>query len=255
MTISFDLILKSETITFLVGEDRLPITVHAAAAAHQSFALDLLVNEYVTGAQPRGLVIEGIDAQTFIRFCQFAYTGTYDSFSNNGRSSDISPLDLGVPIDSMARTHLDIRSAFREWNNYPPGPQVRSTPRPELEHLNEVQDCSFILLGHAKIYSLAKRWDATSLKALALSRLHRLLCSFTLSQSRVDNVVEFARFAYSDSNGPVPAGETDYLRDLIIHYIFSEIGTFLASLQFRTFLESGGCFTFDFVREVIARFP
>lgn len=50
---------------------------HAALVAHHSKPLGVLVNGDMSEAREGCALLEGIDEDTFVRFCQYAYTGDY----------------------------------------------------------------------------------------------------------------------------------------------------------------------------------
>jgi len=54
-----------------------PISVHAEAIASQSNVLNYRINGRMGEAQTRSATLEDVDEETFVRFCQFAYTGDY----------------------------------------------------------------------------------------------------------------------------------------------------------------------------------
>lgn len=69
----------SPQFTFDVGENNVKVTVHAATIAKQSQALDVLINGPMKEAQTGIARLEDVDENTFIRVCQFAYTGDYET--------------------------------------------------------------------------------------------------------------------------------------------------------------------------------
>jgi hypothetical protein len=62
-----------------VGKDRKAIVVHSAAITEHSKVLSALVNNGMAESQTRSAVLDDVDEQTFIHFCQFAYTGDYST--------------------------------------------------------------------------------------------------------------------------------------------------------------------------------
>ncbi|KFZ24547.1 hypothetical protein V502_00963 [Pseudogymnoascus sp. VKM F-4520 (FW-2644)] len=72
-------VFTSPQFTFGIGENNVKITVHAAAIAKQSQALDALINGPMKEAQTRIARLEDVHEDTFVRVCQFAYTGDYET--------------------------------------------------------------------------------------------------------------------------------------------------------------------------------
>ncbi len=72
-----DSIVKSKPFKFIVGRAKTPMTVHVAALAHHSPVLRQLVSGPMTEARDGCATLDDIDEATFVRFCQYAYTGQY----------------------------------------------------------------------------------------------------------------------------------------------------------------------------------
>ncbi|KAM3067032.1 hypothetical protein ACMFMG_011813 [Clarireedia jacksonii] len=70
-------VFRSKQFVFVVGENQTPFTVHGAIIAKQSKALDVLINGSMGEASDGKAIFEDMEEDTFIRFCQFAYTGDY----------------------------------------------------------------------------------------------------------------------------------------------------------------------------------
>jgi hypothetical protein len=62
-----------------VGEEKKAITVHAEVIAKQSPALNALINGNMVEAKTGETPFDDVLEDTFVRFCQFAYTGDYET--------------------------------------------------------------------------------------------------------------------------------------------------------------------------------
>jgi hypothetical protein len=71
-------VFTSTQFIFGIGENNVKVTVHAAAIAKQSQALDVLINGPIEEAQTRTARLEDVLKDTFVQSCQFAYTGDYE---------------------------------------------------------------------------------------------------------------------------------------------------------------------------------
>ena len=60
-----------------MGREKKELTIHSALAAHHSRPLDVLMNGPMIEASERRCTLEDVDKDTFVRFCQYAYTGDY----------------------------------------------------------------------------------------------------------------------------------------------------------------------------------
>jgi hypothetical protein len=74
---SNDSVYRSRIFTFLVGENKTPIAVHAEVIATQSKALNALINGKMEEAQSGCAFLSDVTEDDFLRFCQYAYTGDY----------------------------------------------------------------------------------------------------------------------------------------------------------------------------------
>ncbi|KAF2108670.1 hypothetical protein BDV96DRAFT_555910 [Lophiotrema nucula] len=118
---------------------------------------------------------------------------------------------------------------------------------------NSTVDQNFtpVLLAHARLYCFAHLRLIAPLKALTLDKLHKTLMDFKLYAKRVADVLELARYAYSNPDLPDGSadGTLDDLRRLVVEYIICEIDTIGRHDDFVNFMEEGGEFVGDFWRE------
>src|SRR5213075_1163879 len=71
-------IVQSTPFTFLVGPEHTKLTIQSALAKHVSRPLDELMNNGQTRASRHGIAaLEEEDVETFVGFCEYAYTGDY----------------------------------------------------------------------------------------------------------------------------------------------------------------------------------
>lgn len=71
-------IIHSPTFTFLVGPEHTKLTIQSALARHVSQPLDELMNSGLTRESRHHIaVLEEEDVETFVGFCEYAYTGDY----------------------------------------------------------------------------------------------------------------------------------------------------------------------------------
>lgn len=106
------------------------------------------------------------------------------------------------------------------------------------------QDFTPVFLGHAQLYVLADKYGIESLRKLVLSKLYQTLKEFKLYHKSVAGVLEFVRFAYS--NTPRHINGIDALRNLATRYIVSVLGQLGENKPFQELLEGGGDFVVDF---------
>lgn len=105
------------------------------------------------------------------------------------------------------------------------------------------EDYTPMFLDHARLYVLAETYDLKALKAAALNKLHRSLCSFALHEARYRGVVELVRYTYE--NTPAREGKGDALRELVTHYMAEEATNVVKSKQGLDLIEENGRFARD----------
>jgi hypothetical protein len=107
-----------------------------------------------------------------------------------------------------------------------------------------------VFLAYARLYNFAHLRLVTTLKTLTLNKLHQTLLCFNLYRDRIGDVIELARYAYSDLDLPNRGddGTLDELRTLIVEYIVCEIDTIGEHDEFVKLMEEGGEFVGDFWR-------
>ena len=72
-------VFTSKLFTFVIGPEKKAITLHAEAIAKQSPALHALINGNMKEADSGETTFDDVSEETFIRFCQFAYSGDYET--------------------------------------------------------------------------------------------------------------------------------------------------------------------------------
>ncbi|KAF4217510.1 hypothetical protein CNMCM6457_004444 [Aspergillus fumigatiaffinis] len=71
-------IIRSSHFTFLVGENRTPLTIHTAVVQMNSDPLYALINNgHMKESSTGNATLEDVEVETFIGFCEYAYTGAY----------------------------------------------------------------------------------------------------------------------------------------------------------------------------------
>lgn len=112
------------------------------------------------------------------------------------------------------------------------------------------QNFTPVLLAHARLYCFAHLRLIEPLKALTLDKLHKTLMKFKLFSRRVKDIIELARFAYSNPDLPdrKDDGTIDDLRKLVLEYIVCEIDRIGKCDEYVKYMEEGGEFVGDFWR-------
>lgn len=285
MPASFEEMLTSRPFKFIIGPDEVPIVVHETVLAEQSPSLAVLMRgemaESVTG-ESRWI---DVDKGTFVRFAQFAYTGDY-SIPNGSRAQ--AAVEGHLP-DSTPSATPSAREPEDTWGLGYSGPSKKrkkfmncksvsepQTPASKIFNslkypliesrsnfcackpsMNDrpVEKSSEVLLAHASLYVLAEKWGVNSLKTLVLSKLHQTLSTFNLDALKAQEVIDLARYAYSDGSTPDLETEIDGLRNLICLYIAANVEVVSEHTSFMDLLEDGGAFVRDLWKRVVPKSP
>ncbi|PMD40831.1 hypothetical protein L207DRAFT_459618 [Hyaloscypha variabilis F] len=290
MPASFEEILVSRPFKFIIGPDEVPIVVHEAVLAEQSPELAALMR----GEMAESIAGESrwmdVDKGTFVRFAQFAYTGNYSTPKGSTAQavveaeSSAPPQEPGLidgresawqfppsrPPLSAPRPPHSAQFSFA----FPPPPRppsasdmFNSLKYPLIESRSNLCACKpsmndgpiessgEVLLAHASLYVLAEKWGVNSLKMLVLSKLHQTLSTLHLDASRVQEVIDLARYAYLDSSTPDLGTEIDELRKLICLYIAANVEVVSEHNSFMDLIEGGGAFVRDLWKRVVPKKP
>jgi hypothetical protein len=186
--------------------------------------------------------------------------------------SEVPPMDMDYPQQSLAYDEAELaqasepqhetssiskRSLRTKFNsrNYL---NDRSPKALILQHFEPKpnsavhQNFTPVLLAHARLYCFAHLRLIAPLKALTLDKLHKTLMGFKLYTKRIADIVELARYAYSNPDLPDRSddGTLDDLRKLVVEYIVCEVDTIGKCDEFVKYMEEGGEFVGDFWRVV-----
>ena len=274
----------------MVGPEKKEITVHAAAITKQSDQLKCLIyggmNEALTGRCELPDVLE----DTFIRFCQFAYTGNYetpafnllpkpenlDSPSSSRSFSEEDPpeappvvvqaksIDMEVTPKSdgwgfdgkVKRGNAKLTKSRKMRNDFDDRQydisMACADPCEIRENEDSLEDYTPVFLGHARLYIFAEERMIDDLKTLCLHKLHKTLMSFTLYEDRRTDIVELVRYAYAVLTKDMD-DDPDGLRALVTHYVTCEADSLIQCSEFLDLVGERGSFAKDLLMMVMKR--
>ncbi|KLJ11579.1 hypothetical protein EMPG_13248 [Blastomyces silverae] len=228
-------IFNTPAFTFLIGKDRSRLTIHAGTVRKISEPLYALINNgQFQESNSRLAVLEDVEEDTFLAFCEFLYTGTYTT-PNLMASEDNSKCDLKTVEPSPADEPEDMDAS--SW----PAPKKKKGKKGA--HWQEAVTChncpydrlwqSFTardfaaepasvstkpdVLFHAKLYVFATKYLIDSLGEKCLKSLHRDLCVFSLDKNTTSRILELIVLTY-ERTGRDELGGGSPLRDLVVHY-------------------------------------
>jgi len=240
----------------------------------------------MTEAQTRLVTLEDVQEDTFTLFCQFAYTGDYETPScdilqkESIEGSEVAavpdafatisvvravPVSDTEPPAPLGESQFDLGNGFgksskkskktkkallrESFNHREYSPTISGQMYVNYSiHANggPEEDFTRVFLGHARLYILAEKYGVEHLKKLVLHKIRKTLVSFTLHETRIGDVVELAQYIYSTENIPDQDQQIDELRALVVFYMVCEMDVLSGSEKFLSFLECGGLFVRDF---------
>lgn len=263
-------IFNSHPFKFLVGPGRKEFTMHSALVAHQSKALDTLVNGGMKEAIEKCVVWDETDEETFIRFCQFAYTGSYDGADPKKRKTVDLTTTLeragesedgweGLAIRGKAKKHVaplspDSFATKKEflWYTFTtlhqnPDPEVMSQTR----HIEPGDNCADVFLSHARVYVFADYHGIDGLQTLALRNLRRTLTEFTLDEKGSWGVIKLVDYCFKNTSDK--GVHPDPLRTLVSTYTACKFEELWMNHRFRDLIDSLSEFPRCLLREILHR--
>ena len=249
--------MSSSQFKFIVGPQKKEFTIHAALVAHQSKALDRLVNGDMKEAQEQCALLEATDEQTFIRFSQYVYTGDY-----YGAEHQQSEPTLSEPRRSLCRPsehqdhHANIwgkqqpqqPSLWDEFKGLYPNP----APHP-ASTVDNSGDGSYaeVFFSHARLYVFADYYAIDTLRSLCLCKIHRILVAFPFKEEKIGDIVQLVRYCYE--NTADQGDEVVSLRTLVNMYTACKVEHLWRSDDFQSLLETTGEYSRGLVGEIIRR--
>ncbi|KAL2071827.1 hypothetical protein VTL71DRAFT_13062 [Oculimacula yallundae] len=117
-------------------------------------------------------------------------------------------------------------------------------PPKSFEH-NKIYSSAFV--GHASLWVLGDYQLVESLKALALYKLHKTLSIFQLSKENISDVVDLARYAYSDEGAGSKEGISE-LRNLVCLFLAVHRKVLCNDDGFLNLMAEGGPLVKDFFK-------
>ncbi|KAI2783359.1 hypothetical protein F4815DRAFT_442231 [Daldinia loculata] len=276
-SVPYEIIAASKPFRFLVGPDKKEFFMNAELVARMSKPLWTLVNgEWMEGNE--GFTEwPDVDEGTFVRFCEFAYTGDYkaaepfedtptppnEKESGEATASTSGPAPNGEQIieEASAQELIVTHSAYGElpkglvFVEEPPQPPPPSKKdiiwREFQEEINDEPDrrvketsnkapsanYSEVLLSHARLYTFADCYDIDRLMELSIRKLHRTLKVFNLHKGA--RVTDIAQLIdYSYRNTMNKGDKQDQLRSLLATYTACNIEEMWPNFYFQDVLES-----------------
>ncbi|KAI1658340.1 hypothetical protein F4813DRAFT_46488 [Daldinia decipiens] len=276
-SVPYEIIAASKPFRFLVGPDEKEFFMHSELVARMSKPLWTLVNGEWKEGNERYTEWPDIDEGTFVRFCEFAYTGNYKAAEpfedtptplNEKESGEAtSPTPRLVPNRKQIFKKAELvmkepllvpnrRQMFKKaelvmkeplplpskkdiiWREFQG--EINDGPDGRVEETsNTVPSANYseVLLSHARLYAFADCYDIDTLMELSIRKLHRTLKVFNLHKGA--RVTDIAQLIdYSYRNTVNKGDNHDKLRNLLATYTACNIEEMWPNVYFQDILES-----------------
>ncbi|KAK7927857.1 hypothetical protein PG985_004855 [Apiospora marii] len=263
MALSYELILRSRPIVFVVGPGETEYTVHAESISRLSKALRVLIDGKMKEATDGRVVWEDVDEQTFVRFTQWAYTNDYDDASpdilldassiqtqpQSANSISVEPegglyrIEDKAEKASSATKSSAMSKAFCEGENWVMG-STTFKPRPNKE---ACEDYTKVFFCHTNLYILADKYDITKLGQLSMHKLHSTLKAFMLYPSRMGDILSLVELVFNNTLAE------DELRTMLVLYCTCIVENLAKCEEFQLLLQGCPEFTSALVAKMIER--
>ncbi|KAI1324795.1 hypothetical protein F5Y16DRAFT_402059 [Xylariaceae sp. FL0255] len=284
-------IAASKMFTILLGPDKKPFTIHADLLAAQSKPLDALVNGKMKEAVEGTAEWPEVDKETFIRFWEFAYTGTYSSsdpvsiieqrineeepkISKKRKRAERQAIEDEEIVTSTSRK---IRCRFRRrarsqdlaidqtaspaalertLSLQGPLPSQAVPPSEPPTEKSQGQGSSNLLefiLAHARVYVLADYYDVQALAELSLEKLRDAFHQIPKKLYMANDLAAVAEYTYQNTIDK--GGCMDPLRELVSNTIAERIEPLWSHPTFKEALEASGELSKDVIGKMVLRLP
>lgn len=272
-TISSDM-FRSDIFTFKVGPDETPFHVHGdLVAAHSAALAAMMDNPYFKESSEKVAVLQEVDEQTFSRFMEFMYTGTYrlepatyrsvthsrieEEYNQSlkeenmpifGDRSHKSPCcdkyhDLNGDLCyscGTVRPSEDLSKSFRGLT-FSEERLTREALADYFDPFGSPSPFSEDLICHAKLYCFGQIYLIENLKDLCLFKLHHDLVNLCLEENVTEVVDLLAYVFHNTSSNDDATNETgSILRRLVIMYAAANQKELVTHRDFLDLLEQGG---------------
>lgn len=203
---------------------------------------------------------QDLDEETFLRFCQFAYTGSYDGAEphhapipeiaeqpNDGITYQTKgkPKKYPFPPSPYMPTKKD--SVWDKFSNLHPGPQDKAATRDNLPN----HDYTEVFLSHARIYVFADCYGIVALQNLALCKLRQGLMRYTLHEEGPLVIARLVEYCFG--NTADKGGQRDPLRTLVCTYVACKVEDLWKNDYFQELMDTVSEFPRRLVAELLCR--
>lgn len=241
-----------------------------------------MINGHLSEAQQGFAILEDVDEGTFVRFIHWAYNKDYPVpehtlVENSSETSTQRPTPetlndaywvVNDDYDGSGWPHQKIKkrkgtvyssswkgslreSFITQYDSSSQGHSVDASIPGARGNKDPEEDYSEVVLGHARMYVFAEKYDIQSLKTLSLRKLHKTLSNFTLFPERVGDIAKMLEYVYENTAEAVDG--TEDIRTMLAHYIGCEMETLVKDGEFKDLMLHNGDMLGDFLKMCASR--
>jgi hypothetical protein len=177
------------------------------------------------------------------RNCDACYKRFSTLYCNNcGRYQHNSCSQCRKVLSKMSKRQSMIQ-AFNNSTEFA-SPTLLHIPRKNRESCEQYSE---VFLSHARLYTLADKYDIPDLRKLCLHKLYVNLKEFTIFSSRVGDVVNLASYSFENTI------TGDRLRTLLVDYCACIFEDMLGNEGFKGLIEISADFAFELIKKLESR--
>ncbi|RYP55633.1 hypothetical protein DL769_010101 [Monosporascus sp. CRB-8-3] len=259
-TAPFQSILESKLVQFAIGPEKKEFLVHNYAVSSLSRPLDRLLNGQMKEAIEGRVVWDDMDEAAFVRFIQWAYSGSYTDpepviFTDSSFTATSTTKDGNVAENTtvITGTGNSVTIALEEDAESLVSYKCEKCPDPRKKmQMNKKYDENYgpVLLSHARLYVIADKYDVPELGELALHKLWATLKIFTPYPSRLGDIVCLIAYAFHSFS---ESAEGDKMCDMLVHYSGCIYENLTAYDGFKTLVQDCPLFTHGLMKKIAER--
>jgi len=240
-----------------------------------------MMNGSMSEAHDGYATLDDVEPQTFARFSQWLYTGSYDSNSTKlgevdtptFRTREAMPVDDNVVDDPFGAWSQDTWTFSQKkrggrgqqfyaadaskqqglWASFSGG-SSSEMPRkiPSAESATYIEYNNYYLT-HAQLYCFSDKYDIVDLRQIAIDKLKQhLIDDVLLSSQRIAALVELIGFV-SENTTSSGLENSDKLRDLVVQYTAITFEILFQNRDFQDILAANGDFSLEVMNRLLRR--
>lgn len=236
-------ITSSPPFTFVVGPDENEHTIHSALVAHQSPALNALINGGMKESIERRVIWKEISEEVFIAFSQYVYTGDYEGATPRKREvpGEVAPIRVSpvgkagwVPPHVRKKGGSESSSGTKKrllWHKFQALDPLPSRAFSPIFWSSADYEYTDVFLSHVRMYVFADYYGIDPLQTLALHNLLRTLIQFDNEGGSYGDIIPLVRYSFEQTADK--GGQVDKLRSLICSYTACKVEDLWKDTEFR----------------------